>query len=53
MNMTTMHIIIAGSAFIAGHVAQAKFNTLGRIGNVLGMIPVVGDTIENVWEKLE
>jgi len=53
MNMTTMHILIAGSAFLAGHVAQAKFNTLGRIGDTLGMIPFVGDAIENAWETLE
>lgn len=53
MNMKTMHIVIAAGAFLGGHVAQAKFDTLGKIGNVLGMIPFVGDKIEDVWSILE
>lgn len=41
------------AAFLAGHIVQAKFGTIGKIGNVVGKIPVVGDKLEDLIDKLE
>lgn len=46
-------IIIGAVAFLAGHVVQSKFNTIKKIGDTVGMIPFIGDKLEDVIEMLE
>lgn len=52
LSMKQMHLIMMAGAFVAGHIAQNKFDTTGKIGNVIGMIPFVGDKIEDIWETI-
>lgn len=52
LSMKQMHLVIAGVAFVAGHIVQNKFDTTGKIGNVIGMIPFVGDKAEDIWEAI-
>jgi hypothetical protein len=48
-----MYLIMFAGAFLAGHVVQAKFDTISKIGNVVGMVPVIGDKLENLIDKLD
>lgn len=49
----TMTIAAIGGAFLAGHIVQAKFDTIAKIGNVVGMIPFIGDKLEDLIDKLD
>ena len=48
-----MYIAAIAGAFLAGHIVQAKFDTIAKIGNVVGMVPFVGDKLEDLIDKLD
>lgn len=48
--LMTNPIAIGVAAFLAGHIVQEKVDTLGKIGDVIGMVPIIGDTLEKVWD---
>lgn len=50
--LMTSPIAIGVVAFLAGHIVQEKVDTLGKIGDVIGMTPIIGDTLESIWDKI-
>lgn len=42
----------AVSLVFIGHVLESKFDVLAKIGNGVGKIPFIGNTVEDLWEKL-
>jgi len=53
MNMMMKHVILGTSAFLLGHIVQAKVDTLGKITDTVEKVPVIGGILGNVFGMLE
>jgi len=53
MNMMTKHIVLAAASFLAGHVVQAKVDTLGKITDTVEKVPVLGGVLGSIFGMLE
>ena len=49
----TVYFTVLGLTFLAGHIVQSKFNTLGKIEDAVEGLPAVGKPLADIIEKLQ